>query len=115
MQLLIISQIDNSKPTSGAFAIETPHAVDHILQTSRNSNNFMSYSKVVEEQVSQVLNATTGELEDMIITAHVPAIIRLSWIGFQDPHSRIDYYIVTIGRSYRGTEMHQVHFTKDYL
>ena len=65
----------------------------------------MAYSQMVQEERLPIFNETTNDTIYEISIDFQPARIHLAWIGFEDPHSDILKYFVTIGRSYRGTEI----------
>ena len=69
-------QVDSSPPTSGAFAVDTDHAVD----LDRHRSGWMTYNN----------NQT---------------VVKLAWVGFQDPHSDIGTYFIKIGTSLYGEDI----------
>ena len=34
--------------------------------------------------------------------------IRLAWLGYQDVHSGIDHYLINIGSTFMGNDLHKV-------
>ena len=76
--LELLSQVDNSPPTSGAFAVETEHAAS----LTRHRDGAMTYEHV----------GTSTSLN-------------LAWVGFADPHSGILSYYITVGTEYAGEDL----------
>ncbi|XP_078658232.1 uncharacterized protein LOC144903715, partial [Branchiostoma floridae x Branchiostoma belcheri] len=74
--------VDSSPPTVGTFAVAT----DHVTQLGRDVDGHMTYWQTI---------GSTGP--------H----LRLAWLGFADPHSEVDHYMVTVGTSYSGTDLTQ--------
>ena len=70
--------MDHSPPKPGAFAIETTHAA--ALQ--RHRDGAMTYTN-----------------------ANQSASLKVSWVGFVDPHSKIHMHHTTVGTTYSGTDM----------
>ncbi|KAI8519528.1 hypothetical protein Bbelb_027850, partial [Branchiostoma belcheri] len=74
--------MDSSPPTVGTFAVTT----DHVTQLGRDVDGHMTYWQTI---------GSAGP--------H----LRLAWLGFADPHSGVDHYLVTVGTSYSGTDLTQ--------
>eukprot|EP00058_Branchiostoma_floridae_P023180 XP_002608670.1 hypothetical protein BRAFLDRAFT_73893 [Branchiostoma floridae] len=74
------TQVDSSPPTVGTFAVAT----DHVVDLGRPVDGEMTYWQT-----------------DGSIGPH----LRLAWLGFADPHSGIDHYLVTVGTSYSGSDL----------
>ncbi|XP_078657344.1 uncharacterized protein LOC144903237 [Branchiostoma floridae x Branchiostoma belcheri] len=74
--------VDSSPPTVGTFAVAT----DHVTQLGRDVDGHMTYWQTI---------GSAGP--------H----LRLAWLGFADPHSGVDHYLVTVGTSYSGTDLTQ--------
>ncbi|XP_078573997.1 uncharacterized protein LOC144860568 isoform X2 [Branchiostoma floridae x Branchiostoma japonicum] len=74
--------VDSSPPTVGTFAVAT----DHVTALGRDVDGHMTYWQTI---------GSTGP--------H----LRLAWLGFADPHSGIDHYLVTVGTFYSGTDLTQ--------
>ncbi|XP_078574183.1 uncharacterized protein LOC144860694 [Branchiostoma floridae x Branchiostoma japonicum] len=72
--------VDSSPPTVGTFAVAT----DHVVDLGRPVDGEMTYWQT-----------------DGSIGPH----LRLAWLGFADPHSGIDHYLVTVGSSYSGMDL----------
>ncbi|KAI8509825.1 hypothetical protein Bbelb_122530 [Branchiostoma belcheri] len=72
--------VDSSPPTVGTFAVAT----DHVTQLGRDVDGHMTYWQTI---------GSAGP--------H----LRLAWLGFADPHSGVDHYLVTVGTSYSGTDL----------
>ncbi|XP_078575732.1 uncharacterized protein LOC144861635 [Branchiostoma floridae x Branchiostoma japonicum] len=74
--------MDSTPPTVGTFAVAT----DHVTALGRDVDGHMTYWQTI---------GPTGP--------H----LRLAWLGFADPHSGIDHYLVTVGTFYSGTDLTQ--------
>ncbi|XP_078585869.1 uncharacterized protein LOC144867679 [Branchiostoma floridae x Branchiostoma japonicum] len=72
--------VDSSPPTVGTFAVAT----DHVVDLGRPVDGEMTYWQT-----------------DGSIGPH----LRLAWLGFVDPHSGVDHYLIAVGTSYSGTDL----------
>ncbi|XP_021364672.1 uncharacterized protein LOC110457646 [Mizuhopecten yessoensis] len=68
--------VDSSPPTRGMFALHTEHSVN--LQLQRNVSDWMTWTDFR---------------------------LKLAWLGFNDIHSGVEHYIISVGETYMANDL----------
>lgn len=123
-------QPDNSRPSAGAFAVDTQHAfelgrhrpghmiyeilvVNETTVTNVTLNETLSTNGTLNETLStnSTLNETlstndTSEVGVIVnVTLRTIVTLKLLLVGFNDPHTDIVHYIVRGGSTFQGEEL----------
>ncbi|XP_022107048.1 uncharacterized protein LOC110988105 [Acanthaster planci] len=95
--------VDSSPPSVGAFAVDTESAAN----LNRHRIVWIDPQEVDQGSSSPPARQHSGWMTWLEDTSTSTGSLALAWLGFADVHSGISHYLVSVGRTYGGSELTQ--------